>query len=126
MGAFQGAGSAAASPARPEPTFAVLFGEATRDYIAMREDAAGGVSKLLGKSSLELRCRTFVEVIGDRPDTDYARGNLKRYVSRMQTRPADVTERGQWSDLSVPKILERNKDLTELDLPADGGGPVVD
>ena len=108
--------AAAPFPAWPEPARAALFSEAARDYIAMREDAAGGASKLSGKSSLELRCRTFVEVIGDKPYTDYARGDLQRYVSQMQTWPANVTKRGLWSDLSVPKILERNKDLTERPL----------
>ena len=100
------------SPAQADltgPQSVPLFSEASRDYVDMRVAAAGG--SLKGRTSLELRRRTFLEVIGDRRIDEYQRGDLQRYVNAMQFWPANVTKRADWAELSTPEILARNRSI---------------
>ena len=119
----------AKAPASPRPTPSTqtdsaeqasvpLFSEASREYIDMRVEAAG--DSLKGQTSLELRRRTFLEVIGDRRINEYKRGDLQRYVNAMQYWPANVTKRADWAGLTTPEILARNRssDGTPVERPS--------
>lgn len=66
------------------------FGQVSSDYIEMRRKAGAAQSEL---DTLRLRRKTFLDVLGDRPVTDYFPSDLQSYVSEMRFWPANVTKR---------------------------------
>ncbi len=86
-----------------------LFSDVSAAYIAMRKAADGPDHKDI--RYLELRRQTFLDVVGDRPVTEYFPSDLQDYVSAMQFWPANATKRAELADRSIRQILEENKDL---------------
>ncbi|MDQ2079054.1 hypothetical protein RA307_02590 [Xanthobacteraceae bacterium Astr-EGSB] len=90
--------------ARSLPT----FGEVSQSYIDMRV-ANDGLNHPDIKY-LELRRRTFIDVVGDRSVDQYFARDLQDYVSQMQFWPANATKRETLKDLTTLEILAANKD----------------
>lgn len=91
-----------------------LFSTVARQYIEMREDADGENHPDI--KYLNLRMKTFVELIGDKPVDTYTPKDLQDYVNIMQFWPANTTKRAQFDGLSTRQICEANRSLTELPL----------
>lgn len=87
------------------------FSSAAQAYTALRREASGGT--LVEESSLKVRFRTFVDVLGNRPIDRYEAGDLQLYVNRMKAWPASANRRARWRGLTVPEVLERNRALGE-------------
>lgn len=102
-------------PVMPPPPAVVpgcpTFGEVSGRYIELRR--AMGASK--GEiDTLQLRRKTFLDVIGDRPVDDYSPSDLQRYVIRMQHWPVDANKRiGQGVDWDTKDILDANSELNQ-------------
>jgi integrase len=93
------------------------FSQISRDYIEMRRNNGAKSTEI---DTLELRRKTFIDVIGNRLVTDYYPRDLQDYVSRMRFWPANVTKRfdqtgGKPSrdDWNTKDVLAANADLHE-------------
>jgi hypothetical protein len=84
-----------------------LFSEVSQSYINMRIAKDGLHHPEI--RFLVLRRRTFLDIVGDRPVSDYGPGDLQTFVSQLQDWPATATKRAAFKDLSTLAILEANK-----------------
>jgi integrase len=90
------------------------FGEVSKAYIDMRIAADGGEHPDL--KYLRLRRQTFIDLMGDRPVTEYFPSDLQTYVNKMQFWPANVTKRGPSQGMNTLAILEANQGLKQKPL----------
>ena len=92
-----------------------LFSEISRAYITVRREGGAPRTEL---QTLELRRKTWIDVIGDRPVDQYRPSDAQTYVNRMQFWPANVTKRmtaipGDTSDWNTNDILRDNESLNQ-------------
>jgi integrase len=94
-----------------------LFSQISRDYIEMRRNNGAKSTEI---DTLELRRKTFIDVVGDRLVTDYYPRDLQDYISRMRFWPSNVTKRfdqtrGKPSrdDWNTKDVLAANANLHE-------------
>jgi hypothetical protein len=78
-----------------------LFSVIARTYIAMRRDGGAREGEL---QTLELRLKTFLDVIGDRPADAYFPSDLQAWVTRMRFWPANVTKRMLGAGKGAPAL----------------------
>ena len=86
------------------PTFA----QVSRMYIDMRVAAGAGRSEI---KTLELRRRTFIELIGDRRVDEYYPSDLQNYVTQMKLWPGHAAQRKDLAGMSVREIIDANRSL---------------
>jgi integrase len=91
------------------------YSQVSADYIAMRKAAGAKQSEL---DTLQLRRKTFIDILGDRLVTDYFPLDLQHYVLKMRHWPANVTKRFDKSkgkpgldDWNTNDVLATNADL---------------
>jgi hypothetical protein len=97
------------------------FGQVSREYIETRRAGGARRTELL---SLELRRKTFIDVIGDRRVTEYFPRDLQTYVNQMQYWPANTTKRSRADDGSklaldawdTKDVINANRDLRQKPL----------
>jgi hypothetical protein len=94
-----------------------FFSQVLSDYIEMRKAAGAKQSEL---DTLQLRGKTFIDVLGDRLVTDYFPRDLQDYVLKMRFWPANVTKRFDQNagkpgldDWNTKDVLADNTDLHE-------------
>lgn len=100
------------APKVPVPSAASsapLFSDVSQAYIDMRREAGGNHNKEL--KYLRLHKQTFLDIVGDKPVTDYKPSDLQKYVSEMQFWPANATKRAQMIGKSTLNIIDHNRDL---------------
>ena len=97
-----------------------FFSQVSADYVAMRKAAGAGQSEL---DTLQLRRKTFIDVLGDRLVTEYFPRDLQDYVLKMRFWPANVTKRFDRSAgkpaldaWNTTDVLAANADLHEKPL----------
>jgi len=95
-----------------------LFSRVARAYIAMRRAGGAREGEL---QTLELRLKTFLDLMGDRPVDTYFPSDLQGWVTRMRFWPANVTKRMPGGGRGAPSldswntndILTANERLTQ-------------
>jgi integrase len=95
-----------------------LFSKIARAYIEMRRENGAGRGEV---QTLELRLKTFLDVMGDRPVDDYFPTDLQTWVTRMRFWSSNVTKRMEGAGVGAPSldswntndILKANQTLAE-------------
>jgi integrase len=92
-----------------------LFSEISTAYISVRREGGAPRTEL---QTLELRRKTWIDVIGDRPVDQYRPSDAQTYVNRMQFWPANVTKRttvgtGDACDWNTNDVLRDNAGLSQ-------------
>ena len=89
--------------ANAQPT----YGAISQAYIDMRKKNDGEDHPDI--ASLELRRKTFIDLLGDRPIDQYYPSDLQSYVAEMQWWPGNVTKRSVMEGMSTRQILDESK-----------------
>ena len=90
------------------------FGETSRAYIDMRIERDGADHPDI--QVLEMRRRTFIDLIGDWPIDQYVPSDLQSYVNQMQFWPAHIARGDDMDDRTTEQILDDNKNLALMPL----------
>ena len=85
------------------------FGETSRAYIDMRIERDGANHPDI--QVLEMRRRTFIDLIGDDPIDLYVPSDLQSYVNKMQFWPAHIARGDDMDGRTTQQILDDNKHL---------------
>ena len=90
------------------PSGCPTFGEVSRRYIDLRRAMGSSKGEI---DTLQLRRKTFIDVVGDREVDAYSGTDLQSFVNRMQAWPVDANKRIEegvaWD---TKDILEANRD----------------
>jgi integrase len=93
-----------ASPVPPSPANAPAFSELVADFVAWREKS-GVRGHTLAQDRPTLRF--FQELAGDRPVNTYGRGDVTRFLSKIQEFPASYGKSPADHDRSAAEIIAR-------------------